>query len=309
MIRRAAAVVLALTINPALVRAQDVTLTVTVALADVHKGPSTVTPVIGHFSRGAVVPVSRNLGSWVRIPWPEAPDGAGYVHVTMGRMGPAKADLSVNAASPSSAPTAAQASATSKRAAAAPTPPVGRTPAGATSATMPASQPPLNMPRRPLNVTPASHAFGLGGLLASPRSYGATARAWRGNRLGIQFGFTREALTSASTADRATSTQFQPAVVYGLVDRVSDYVWIRPYAGLGVSFRQQKVNRAEPDALQPVSDNGAGFRIFGGSELMFASVPRFGLSADVGYQRLPTLFPGFEARTFGLSIAGHWYMR
>jgi len=67
MVRRLAAVVLALALNPAPVRAQEAVLTVTVASADVHKGPSTVTPVIGHVSRGTVLPVSRNLGSWARV--------------------------------------------------------------------------------------------------------------------------------------------------------------------------------------------------------------------------------------------------
>ena len=76
MIRRAAALVLALTLNPTLLRAQDTVLTVNVSSADVHKGPSTVTPVIGHVSRGTVLPVSRNLGSWVKIAWPGAQDGS-----------------------------------------------------------------------------------------------------------------------------------------------------------------------------------------------------------------------------------------
>ena len=84
MTRRTAVIVLALTLTPAVLHAQDATLTVTAAAADVHKGPSNVTPVVGHVSRGAALPVSRNLGSWA-VPWPSAPDGVGYVHVTMGR--------------------------------------------------------------------------------------------------------------------------------------------------------------------------------------------------------------------------------
>ena len=89
MIRLAAAVVLALTLHPTLLLAQDTVLTVNVPSADVHKGPSTVNPVIGHVSRGTVLPVTRNLGSWVKVVWPAAPDGVGYVHVTMGTVGPA----------------------------------------------------------------------------------------------------------------------------------------------------------------------------------------------------------------------------
>src|SRR4051794_19633500 len=75
MIRRVAAIVFVLALTPALLYAQDPVFTVTAQSADVHKGPSTVTPVIGHVARGAALPVARNLGSWVRIAWPAAPDG------------------------------------------------------------------------------------------------------------------------------------------------------------------------------------------------------------------------------------------
>ena len=113
-------------------------------------------------------------------------------------------------------------------------------------------------------------------------------------------------MTSDVAAGRVSSTQFEPGVVYALLDRVSDYMWIRPYVGSAVSLRHQTWSGA---AAESVSDNGLGFRIFGGSELMFASLPRFGLSADLGYRRVPTPFPGFEARPISVSIAGHWYVK
>ena len=86
MTRRAAAVLLVLTLFPAVLYAQDTALTVTVQSADVYKGPSTGTPVIGHAPKGDVLPVVRNLGSWVQVAWVAAPDGIGYVHTTMGRL-------------------------------------------------------------------------------------------------------------------------------------------------------------------------------------------------------------------------------
>ena len=61
--------------------------------------------------------------------------------------------------------------------------------------------------------------------------------------------------------------------------------------------------------MEPTSDNGVGVRVFGGSELTFASVTRFGLSVELGYRRLPIAFPGFEADRLGVSIAGHWYFK
>jgi hypothetical protein len=288
MIRRAAALILALTLSPAALHAQDTVLTVNVPSADVYKGPTNVTPVLGHVSRGTVLPISRNLGSWVKVAWPDAPDGVGYVHVTMGRIGPPNADAPVSSASPRASSAPAPVTTT--------IPMRGRTSVGEQV-----------VPRGLLNGTPASHIFGVGGLLASNSNYGATARAWHNNRLGIQFGFTRDAMPAG--AGRVTAMQFEPGVVYALFDHVGDYVWIRPYVGSTVNLRRQTFSVPALPGFEPTSDNGVGFRVFGGSELTFASIPRFGLSADLGYRRFPTPFPGFEADPLSVSIAGHWYIK
>ena len=295
MIRRAAALILALTLSPAALHAQDTVLTVNVPSADVYKGPTTVTPVIGHVSRGTVLPISRNLGSWVRIAWPDAADGVGYVHVTMGRIGPPSADAPVRAVAPRAASAPAPVTTT--------IPMRGRTSVGEQV-----------VPRGQLN-TPASHRFGVGGLvgssglLGSMSNFGATARAWRNDRLGIQFGLTRDAMTGAGGAGRVTTLQFEPGVVFALFDRVGDYVWIRPYVGSVMSLRRQTLSVAAPVGLQRTTDNGIGYRVFAGTELTVASIPRFGLSADLGYRRFPTAFPGFETDPLSVSIAGHWYIR
>ena len=295
MLRRMAAVVLALTLNPVVVGAQDaLLLTVTVPSADVHQGPSIVTPVIAHVSRGTVLPVSRNLGSWAKVAWPDAPDGIAYVHVTMGRLGPPNADSSAANMSPrtSSAPAPASAPAST------PIPPAPRRPAGEGVAV-----------RGESTDTPISRVFGVGGLVGSMRSFGATARAWRSNRLGIQLEVTRDAMTSGVTAGRVTSIRFEPGVVYALFDHVSDYVWFRPYVGSVVSFDRQTLKISAPAGPEPVSHNGIGLRLFGGSELTFAGAPQFGLSAELGYRRFPTPFPEFEADRLSVSIAGHWYIK
>lgn len=295
MIRRTAALILALTLNPAPLYAQTAVITVSVPSAEVHKGPSTVTPVVGHAARGTVLPISRNLGSWVKIAWPGAPDGVGYLHVTMGRIGTSSA----------SAPAASAPAATVP-------PRVASTPAPTTTTqTMPPPVRPSMPARQPVApqrsiATPASHRFGIGGLVEPSSGFGATARAWRDTHLGVQVALSRDAMTSDVSADRVTSTTFEPGVVCALFDRVSDYIWIRPYLGSVVSIRHQTLSTAP---LAPASDTGLGFRIFGGSELMFASLPQFGLSADLGYRRWPTPFAGFEAKPLSVSIAGHWYIK
>lgn len=68
------------------------------------------------------------------------------------------------------------------------------------------------------------------------------------------------------------------------------------------------VNVASAEVYKGPS-SGIGYRFFGGTELMFASFPRLGLSADVGYRKLPVPFAGFEADPLSLTIAGHWYMK
>ncbi len=285
MIRRVMAFVFALSVCPALVYAQDTVFTVTAPTADVYKGPSTINPVVGHVSRGTVLPVSRNLGSWVKVPWPDAPEGIGYVHVTMGRIGPPSGDEPMpNGARTPSTPASA---ATASQRGIAPREPMA--------------------PRSAVNVTPASHVFGVGGLVAPMTTFGASARAWRNNRLGVQFAFTRDTMTSNVADSRLTATEFEPGVVYGLFDRVSDYIWIRPYVGSTLNFRRQTLS--VPGSAATASDSGIGFRVFGGSELTFAAMPQFGLSVDVGYRRIPNPIAGFEVRPVTVSIAGHWYVK
>lgn len=116
-------------------------------------------------------------------------------------------------------------------------------------------------------------------------------------------------MTSTAGDSRMTSMQFEPGVMYGVFDHVSDYIWIRPYVGSTVSFRHQTLEAASPVDQELESNHGIGYRIFGGSELMFAGAPRFGVSADLGYRHLPTTFTGFEADPFSVTIAGHWYFR
>ena len=53
---------------PALAQEQEITITT--AAANVHKGPSTGSPVIGTVPHGTVLEVTRNLGDWVKVRFP-----------------------------------------------------------------------------------------------------------------------------------------------------------------------------------------------------------------------------------------------
>ena len=287
MIRLISVVAIALALDAAPVGAQDTVITVNVASAAVHKGPTNVTPVIGHVPRGTVLPVSRILGSWVKVPWPDAPEGIGYVHVTMGRIGPAD-DAGVASRSTRGVPRSGAMSAA----------------AGPARTTPDPRMVDSDQPR----VKPISHVLGIGGLVGSQSSYGASARLWRNRHVGLQAALSRDAMTSDTSAGRVTSIQFETGVVYALFDRVSDYVWIRPYVGSALSVRHSTSNTPASD-LQSPSANGLGFRAFGGSELTFAGLTQFGLSIEAGYRRFQAPFPGFDPSPLSLSIAGHWYIK
>ena len=66
--------------------AQGMALMVSVPSAAVRKSPSMASPVVGQAPRGAVLDVTRDVGSWVKVTWPDAPDGVGYVHESMGTL-------------------------------------------------------------------------------------------------------------------------------------------------------------------------------------------------------------------------------
>src|SRR4029077_13646316 len=92
---------------------------------------------------------------------------------------------------------------------------------------------------RTVYVSPASHGLGLGALMGgSPVGFGVTARAWRRNRIGVQLEALRYALASTATPARMTSFQVEPSLLYSLPDRITDYVWLRPYLGSGATLRR-----------------------------------------------------------------------
>ncbi len=297
MIRPIAAIVLALTLTPAVLHAQDVVFTVTAASADVHMGPSTATPVVGHASRGMVLPVARDLGSWARVPWPDAPDGVGYLHVTMGRLGTRKTNGSATTAPRAASTAASRPSSTGSPIAA---------PSTESAPVRPQSEERVGV-SGPQGVTTISHVIGVGGLVAPMNTFGASGRAWHHDRLGVEFRITRNAMTSEAAAGRMTSLELEPRVVYALFDHVSDYVWVRPYLGSGVSFSRHTLSSAA--TIASASDNHVGFGVFGGTELTFASVTRVGVSVELGYRSASTPFPGFETDRFNVAVAGHWYIK
>ena len=300
MIRRAAAVAVALCLSPAWLSAQTITVfTVKAASADVHLSPSTGSPVIGRAPNQAVLEVTRELGSWVKVPWAGVPEGVGYVHVSMGSIGPgSSSELSRQTESASAQP------ASESR----PAPQSVPIPAaiGAESPVARARLPAIQA----VYVTPSTHRLGFGGRVGTPSNgFGASARAWSHKRLGIQLEMSRHVLdTTEKNAVRVSSIQFEPSLIYSLPDRVTDFVWVRPYLGSGVSLVHQTLGSVTP-GVGSVSEGKRGLQVFGGSELTFAGVPQFALSVDLRYRWAQSSFAGADFGGPGAAVSGHWYVK
>lgn len=297
MVRHAAAVAVAVFLIPAWLSAQSTTFTVTTASANVHKGPSTASIVVGHAPRGEVLKITRELGSWVKVWWPDTQDSAGYVHVSWGSiarnvMPEPKRSGEIRTGS-------------------VPAPARSPAPAAVSADPRAVEQRPVEQPAvmREVYVTPATHGLGLGGLMGgSPLGFGATVRSWRPNRFGVQLNLSRSAVTASGTPEHLTSIQIEPSLLYSLRDRITDYVWLRPYMGSGATLRHHSVSDGTPGA-DSVSGNGFGLQAFGGTELTFAGAPQFAVSADLSYHWFKTPVEGFDLGGIGVSVLGHWYVK
>ncbi len=280
MIRRALAVAVALCVSPAWLYAQNVQLTVNTTAATVYKGPSIGSPAIGQAPPGTVLEVIRELGDWVKVTWPSVPDATGYVRVSAGSL------------TRQSTTQLAQA-------------PTGRsTPEPALT-----SNGALNVAPTQVGGQPAatgggiSRVVGFGGRMGgSTLGFGGTVRGWSRKRLGLQVEISRYTLTSVAAAGSVTSLEIAPSLLFSARDRVSDYVWLRPYVGGGVNM--QHATQAGFG-----STSKTGFQAFGGGEFTFASAPRLAVSTDLGYRWDRAPYDGFEMDGLRVGISAHWYPR
>ena len=293
MVRQSVVVGLVLWLSPSFLCAQSGEFSINTPSANLYTSPSTGGPVIGTAPRGTVLDVTRELGSWVRISWPSAPDGVAFVHVSSITKSRAPDRSQVSAlAPPRSAPDPAPQGTTATVVRVGP--PEGGAPSTSSSRTVYVVQP--------------SHVVGIGGSVAGPTlGLGASARAWSRKRLGVQLEVSRSALTSLGAAGQVTSLQITPSVLYSVADHVTDFMWVRPYLGAGAGLHRQTF--AISGATESVSDSSVAVRAFGGGEFTFPSVPRFAVSVDFGYRWLRTPFPGLELGGTGVSVSGHWYTR
>lgn len=296
MIRSTAAVVVWLCLNPAWLQAQTTQFTVNVPSAGIYQTPNTGSPIVGQTAKGAVLEVRRNLGNWIEVTWPIGTEGVAYVSPSAGLIGqpaPRPMTIAEYVARPASAPS--------------PFAPPAASPVPASAGV---AAPRTTAAQSGVMYVAPTHFVGLGGRIGgNPRAVGGTGRVWSRRRIGLQLEVSRDARTNAATADRMTTLQFAPSVLYSLPNQVNDYVWIRPYVGGGTTFYRSSLNASTSGAAPETNDTGLGLQAFGGGEITLAAVPRFAVSADVGYRKAPAPFAGFERRKVSLTVSGHWYVR
>ena len=265
------------TVRP--LNAQVPLFTVTSDSANVHKGPSTGSAVIGHAPRGQAFEVMRDLGSWVRVEWPDAPDGVAYVHVTWGKM---------------SGVVGADETGTTSRQRSDPTSPDGD------QASNPRSE------VRALSLP--SHVIGLGGRTSiQVQGFAVTGRVWTHRRVGIQIEAGKSTRASAVTSDRLNTLLIAPSLIYPLPDLVNYYFWLRPYVGGGATVYRSTLDLAS--GVPTVVKQGLGYQAFGGAEVTWAGLRQVALSVDLRRRRAPQTFNGFESGGFGVSLSAHWYVK
>ena len=169
MTRHLSLVAIVLCLTPSLASAQGTEFTVKVQTADVRKAPSTGSPIVGQAPRGATLEVTRDIGAWVKVAWPEAPDGVGYVHQSMG--------------------TVAQRASREERLTTtfANLPPPEPEASPALAAAQSAQSIDASASTRTIYVPPPTHFVGLGGQMSgSNPGFGFTSRVWSRRRLGVQ---------------------------------------------------------------------------------------------------------------------------
>ena len=308
MVRRFSAIAIAFCVNTVSVYAQapvaqSTQLTVNTASAEVHKFPTVASAVVGKAQRGMVLEIKRNLGSWVEVPWVGGDDGIAYLHVNSGLITQRTSALS------------------------------GTSGNGSTMSSMPDNPAALSdriLAAGQANGQPHSngqtHSNG-SGAVALPRhmglgvrmnaatlgfgaGFGATARTWWTNSLGLQFDVLHSRLPSLQGIGHVTSLQFAPSAVYSLPSAVTNSVWLRPYVGGGGVIYRTSINSALANIDGAASEKGLGFQSFGGAETTFAGAPQFAVSAELGYrwwQQVSTV--GVAPSKLGVSLSAHWYVK
>ena len=287
---RLAAVAVGVVLSTSPLYAQDNLFTITVPSADIHAAPTTASPVVATAPRGRSFAIARELGSWVAVASPDATNGVGYLHVSWGtrsRGGGESAGTALSTAQssvvrpvPTSSPDPRQ---------------IDRQPGALT-------------PQSSSRVQLPSHVVGVGARIGaqSLAGFAALGRVWFAGPVGAQVELGRATHTSPGLL-RMSVTDIGFNAITSFADLANNAVWVRPYAGGGISIFRSSLRSASGVAM--ATDTSHGVQAFGGAEFTWANVPQMAVSADVRQVWATTPFSGFETGGLGLGLAAHWYVR
>ena len=103
-------------------------------------------------------------------------------------------------------------------------------------------------------------------LNATSEGFGATARTWWANRLGLQFDVMHARTEDISAGSHVNSLQVSPSLLYSLPDGVASALWVRPYVGGGGIIHRASVSQSTSGTSDSPARQGLGLQGFGGIE-------------------------------------------
>lgn len=165
----------------------------------------------------------------------------------------------------------------------------------------------------PAQPTMPPHQLGIGGsITASTVGAAGDVRYWFNEHIGAQMsaGWYRSSYQTPS-GDHASTMHAAPSVVYliGTSDPAREVI-VRPYIGGGASFVRSTQPFVSNGRIVLSESSGTGMQAFGGAEFMFKDAPRFALSSELTYYRLPDRIERTSTLD-GLNyvIAVHFYLK
>lgn len=194
-------------------------------------------------------------------------------------------------------------------------------PAVSVTAAQPAATPDAAQQRAQITPTSAAspaHRVGFGGSLAvSNVGVGGSTRYWFSKHVGVSMaaGWSRPRRYGYNgyvvpTANSSTVTAMPSVMVsFGQTDP-DRAVSLRPYAGMGVSYVHATSRPGQLTNVPAGTYSNTTPVEFGGAEIFFRDHPRFALSVDGVYYRLPLQFVNrYYVNGLNVQVAAHFYLK
>jgi len=137
------------------------------------------------------------------------------------------------------------------------------------------------------------------------------ARIWTEMKLGFEIGFGK----------RHGWTEVPVSVLYTIAHIDTEPVYIRPYAGGGISYNRIPLGwgynanecvsdwQAGRECEPPTASTKIGGQGFVGAEFTFKAFPRLSVGTDIGHWRVPSGWQGHSFSETGIKLNIHYYLK